>query len=78
MNREQIARVLFACDEQHGPIRMNVPYDQLKSFQRTQYERYADALVAALDPPNVVPFGDPACSTTARPSPNPSEDTPNA
>lgn len=48
MTRDQIAALLFAVDEKAGPIRLNVPYSSLKSFQRSQYERYADAIIAAM------------------------------
>lgn len=52
---EELAEAMFKVDEKHGPIRMNVPYGALKSFQRKQYERYAEAVADAIL--NLAPVG---------------------
>ena len=52
---EELAEAMFKVDEKHGPIRMNVPYGELKSFQRKQYERYAEAVADAIL--NLAPVG---------------------
>ena len=46
---EEIAEALFKVDEKHGPFRLNIPYSALRSFQKSQYERYAEAVAAYLD-----------------------------
>jgi hypothetical protein len=43
-----VAAAIFAVDEHIGPIRMNVPFSSLYSYQQGQYLRYARAAIAAL------------------------------